>query len=204
VVPVLPPSPEPPPNRAQLPVAAYDPTPAPAPPPPSTWRERLLDSLATTTPRQPLGALMPSARNLARVAAADARLHDEATETRLIEDHGPFFRRGLEALRGNWHPDEVLRRQHDDAVRRCGHENRMTYAVAVIDGDGNVVDVDLKGSSGCAPLDVEAVRAFRRVARFPHPPQALFVDGEGAPAATARLPVRFLVSFDGGLQVDWR
>jgi TonB family protein len=205
---VLPPSPTPPDNAAVLPIAERAPDPLqPVPPPtptaPGTWKERLLSSLAPP-PRSPDAVLPPSFATLDRVAAADARLHDDKNEERLVVDYGPFFRRGLEALRATWHPDEVLQRQQRDEVLRCARELRTTLAVAVIDREGDVIDVELKRPSGCPMLDAEALAAFRRVARFPHPPDGLFVDGVGAPADTARLPVRFIVSFDGTVRLDWR
>lgn len=205
VAPELPPSDAPPENRAQLPVV--EPSPAPAPPPqPSTWAERVKEQLAATTPkahRAPTGVLAPSAGTVERVAAADPRLHDEATEQRLQQDFGPFFRRGIELLRGHWHPDEVLALTERDPARRCGGRMRTTYAVAVLDREGDVVDVDLRRGSGCPELDVEAVAAFKRAARFPFPPEGMFVGPDGAPTTTARFPVRFIVTFDGGLRIEW-
>jgi TonB family protein len=161
-------------------------------------------AFAASTPGFPTGALAPRAATLGAVAAADARLYDEQTEKKLQEDHGPFFRRGIEALRGQWHPQDVLR-QADllDATRLCGKQTRTTFAVAVLDMSGNVVDVDVKNPSGCPQLDDEAVRAFRRVAQFPHPPQGLFVNPDGTPSKTTRYPVRFIVTFDGRLRIDW-
>jgi TonB family protein len=207
VVPELPASPSPPDNAAILPVVDKAPDPvAPAPPAsptPSTWKDHLLSSLKSP-PRPNDGFLAPSTSTLAQVANADARLHDDENERRLVEDYGPFFRRGLEALRATWHPDDVLRRDRSDEVRRCARQTRETLAIAVIDRDGHVVDVQLSRASGCPALDGEALAAFRRVARFPYPPEGLFVDGAGAPAATARLPVRFIVSFDGSVRLDWR
>jgi TonB family protein len=208
VVPELPPSSNPPDAAAVLPLAEKAPDPlVPLPPPApsasSSWKERLLSSLAP--PPRPLdGPLAPSTSTLARVANADARLHDDKNEERLIVDYGPFFRRGLEALRATWHPDDVLRRDRSEDVRRCAQQTRETLAVAVIDREGDVVDVQLTRGSGCPALDGEAVAAFRRVARFPHPPTGLFVDGAGEPSSTARLPVRFIVSFDGSVRLDWR
>mgnify|MGYP006194647243 CR=1 FL=1 len=70
--------------------------------------------------------------------------------------------------------------------------------------EGHVVDVDLKVPSGCPGLDEEAIAAFKRVAHFPHPPAGIFVAPDGSPRKTARYPVRFIVTFDGGLRLDWR
>jgi TonB family protein len=205
VRPELPPSQSPPENRAQLPIVEASPDPAPPPAPaPTTWRERLLQSLSTTAPKAPTGVLAPSLLTLQRVADNDARLHDEENEQRLMADFGPFFRRGIEALRGQWHPEEILQEDAHRETRRCARETRTTFAVAVIDKAGTVVDVELKNPSGCPQLDDEAMGAFRRVARFPHPPEGLFVLPDGTPSATARWPVRFIVSFDGGLRLDWR
>ncbi|MDP2341016.1 MAG: energy transducer TonB [Deltaproteobacteria bacterium] len=205
VLPELPPSEDPPENRAQLPVVETSPSPAPPPEPvPSTWKDRLMASLATSAPKAPSGVLAPSFRTLQRVADNDAKLHDEENEQRLVADFGPFFRRGIEALRGRWHPEEVLREDAQRDTRRCAKQMRTTWAVAVIDKAGNVVDVDLKRGSGCPQLDVEAIEAFRRVAQFPHPPEGLFVLPDGTPSETARYPVRFIVTFDGGLRLDWR
>lgn len=189
---------------AKLPVVEK----APEPTPPSTWQERLSQQLAMSrppTPKLPSGVLAPSATQLDRVVMSDASLHDEATERRLMQDHSQFFRRGLEALRSNWHPDVVLREteRSRDASRRCGARDRTTFAVAVLDRKGRVVDVDLKSDSGCADLDQEAIAAFMRVAQFPHPPEGIFVAPDGTPTETARYPVRFIVTFNGGLRLDW-
>ncbi len=205
VLPELPPSEEPPPERAELPMVEQSPEPAP-PPAPSTWKDRLLEQLAATRPRParvPMGELAPTFSSLDRVAFNDPRMHDEENERRMAEDFGPFFRRGLEALRGNWHPNEVLDNTEHDPTRRCGRQDRTTFAVAVLDKEGNVVDVDLKTPSGCPALDDEAVAAFKRVARFPHPPAGIFVAPDGTPTETARYPVRFIVTFEGGFQLLW-
>lgn len=204
VLPVLPPSQTPPEHRALLPVVEFSPAPAPPPTPAAqTWQGRLLSSLAATAPQVPTGILAPSFQTLDRVAANDARLHDEENEARIQADYGPFFRRGIEALRARWHPDEVLHSNKLADTRRCARQTRITFAVAVIDRDGNILDVELKNPSGCPELDDEAVDAFRRVAQFPHPPGGLFVLPDGTPASTARYPVRFIVTFDGGLRLDW-
>lgn len=204
VAPELLPSEDPPENRAQLPMVEVDPTPAP-PPEPQTWEERLREQLAATTPKRPRmasGPLAPSFAQLHGVAGADPRLHDERTERRLAESFGPFFRRGLEALRGNWHPDAVLR--EPAVLRRCGRVARTSYAVALLDREGRVADVELMRSSGCPELDDEAVAAFKRVGHFPHPPAGIFVGPDGSLLELARYPVRFIVTFDGGLRLDWR
>ncbi len=181
---------------------------SPAPTAPSTWQDRLSQQLAMTrpaAPKMPSGVLAPSLAQLDRVVMSDASLHDEQTERRLMQDHGQFFRRGLEALRSNWHPDVVLREteRSRDSTRRCGQRDRTTYAVAILDKKGRVVDVDLKSDSGCADLDQEAVSAFLRVASFPHPPAGIFVAPDGTPTETARYPVRFIVTFNGGIRLDW-
>lgn len=149
------------------------------------------------------GVLAPSPSALQRVAANDPRMHDEETERRLMVDHGPFFRRGIDALRGHWHPNEVIQRANRDPARRCGERTRTTFAVAVLDKKGNVVDVDLKDTSGCVALDDEAIAAFKRVAQFPQPPLDLFKAPDGTPLETARFPVHFILSFDGQLHLRW-
>lgn len=131
-------------------------------------------------------------------------MHDEENERRLMADHGPFFRRGIEALRASWHPNEALRGVSSDPVQRCGKRTRITFAVAILDKLGNVVDVDLKEPSGCPVLDDEAIAAFKRVARFPQPPLGLFQAPDGSALETARFPVHFILSFDGGLRLDWQ
>jgi TonB family protein len=202
VVRVLAPTPD---EHVELPVVEAAPEPAPAPKP--RWQQLLEGSLASSAPvrpRMPSGELAPSIALLERVALADPRLHDEETEQRLMQDHGAFFRRGLEALRGHWHPNEVLNATERDPARKCGHRTRTTFAVAVLDKQGNVVDVDLKNPSGCDELDQEAVAAFKRTAKFPYPPAGIFVTPDGEPMETARYPVRFIVTFDGGLRIDWR
>jgi outer membrane biosynthesis protein TonB len=205
IVPALPPSDAPPEERVRVPIAERaSTTEPPAPAPPARWKEGLLDALAASAPKRPRvpTALAPSAGTLGKVAASDPRLHDEATEQRLQTDFGPFFRRTIEQLRAAWRPDDVIARA--DFRTTCGHEPRTTYAVAIIDKRGRIVDVDLRRSSGCASLDEEAVATFLRVGEFPYPPSQMFVTPDGAPADTARYPVRFIVTFDGRRQIEWR
>ena len=135
---------------------------------------------------------------------SDARLFDEQTEKRMAANFGPFLQRGVNALRGHWHPDRVLDNPVGDSTRLCGKQRRQTYAVAVMNKAGKVIDVELKNPSGCPQLDDEAVAAFKRVGEFPYPPAAMFVAPDGTPTATARFPVRFIVTFDGGISLDWR
>jgi outer membrane biosynthesis protein TonB len=206
VAPEVAPSPDPPDHRAQLPVVAPTDKPAPAPEPLS-WKEALLAQLKRTQPRSvrmPTGTLAPTFNQLQSVAANDPRMHDEETERRLMVDHGAFFRRGVESLRRAWHPLEAVRRANRDPTRRCGWRTRTTFAVAVLDKTGRVVDVDLKDASGCADLDDEAVAAFKRVTRFPSPPLDLFKAPDGTPLETARFPVRFIVAFDGSVRLQWQ
>lgn len=205
VLPELPPSP-----RDDVPVLPNaERAPEATPMPPQSWAQSLQDSLRATRPKPSTAIpaeLMPSIATLDRVAAADPRMHDDELERRMAHDYGQFFRRGLEALRSNWHPVVVLNRteRSRDPERRCGRRDRTTFAVAVIDKQGNVVDVDLKNPSGCDDLDEEAVAAFKRVGQFPHPPEEIFVAPDGTPMETARYPVRFIVMFNGGIQLDWR
>lgn len=202
VVPELPPSENPPDNRAQLPVAEK--SDVPAPPPTGSWKDKLSDALKTPAPsKAPTGPLAPSFGTLDRVAMSDAKLFDEQTEKKIAANFGPFFRRGIDALRSNWHPDDVLRQLGPDPTLLCGKQKRETWAVAVIDKDGKVVDIEVKKDSGCKALDTEAVAAFKRVAKFPFPPAGLFVAPDGTPTDTARWPVRFIVTFDGGYSLDW-
>ena len=202
VQPVLPPQETPSETRAVLPPTETSPEPAP-PPQPSSWRSSLLSSLAETTPKTtvPTGVLAPSFRTLQAVANNDMRLHDDEREAEIAENFGPFFRRGIEALRRTWHPEDALL---DPEVRkRCQTTLRTTQAVATLDRDGTIVDVEVKRGSGCPELDAEAVKAWRLVAQLPHPPKGLFVLPDGTPTDTARMPVRFIVSFDGGLRLTY-
>jgi hypothetical protein len=41
------------------------------------------------------------------------------------------------------------------------------------------------------------------VARFPHPPPGIFFGPDGSELETARYPVRFIVTFDGLVHLDW-
>ncbi len=201
VAPELPPSEAPPENRAQLPIVEVSPT--PAPPPTGSWKDRLTESLKPApTPRAPTGPLAPSFRTLDQVALSDAKLFDEQTEKRIAANYGPFLRRGIDALRGNWHPERVL--DVADTRRACGHQNRTTFATAVMNKSGRVIDVELKNPSGCPQLDEEAIAAFLRVGEFPHPPAGMFIAPDGTTRETARFPVRFIVTFDGGISLDWR
>lgn len=83
-----------------------------------------------------------------------------------------FFNRVKQAVRDEWHPDEILGR-HDPSGRIYGTQDRTTMLKVQLRPDGRIEDVKVVRRSGVDSLDDEAMSAFRRAQPFANPPAAL-------------------------------
>jgi TonB family protein len=86
-----------------------------------------------------------------------------------------FFQRVKESLKRNWRPAREYRRA-DPTGRVYGVRDRMTVLSVRLDRDGGLMDLSLRAGSGVAPLDDEAMRAFRAAQPFPNPPAGLVAE----------------------------
>ncbi len=56
-------------------------------------------------------------------------------------------------------------------------ENRITSLEILIDGIGNIVKINVKGSSGVRELDDAAIESFNKAGPFPNPPKGMIKNG---------------------------
>lgn len=56
-------------------------------------------------------------------------------------------------------------------------ENLITSLTVVLDHVGNIVDMQIEGTSGVKELDQAAIDSFNKAGPFPNPPKGLMVDG---------------------------
>ena len=102
-----------------------------------------------------------------------------------------FFNRIKQAVRDEWHPDEILGR-HDPSGRIYGTQDRVTTLKVRLRADGRIEDLQVARRSGVEFLDDEAQSAFRRVQPFANPPSGL-ADADGF----IRFNFGFIVNLSG-------
>lgn len=73
-------------------------------------------------------------------------------------------------------------REKAEALYRSGRripaaENRITSLVIAIDTQGNIVDINVKSTSGVSELDAAAIESFNKAGPFPNPPSGMMKDG---------------------------
>lgn len=56
-------------------------------------------------------------------------------------------------------------------------KNRITSLEITLDNKGNIVKINIKGSSGVKELDDAAIESFNRAGPFPNPPSGMMKDG---------------------------
>lgn len=59
-----------------------------------------------------------------------------------------------------------------------GSEELITALIITLDQDGEVINIQIKGSSGIKELDDAAIESFNEAGPFPNPPDDLIVDGK--------------------------
>lgn len=102
-----------------------------------------------------------------------------------------FFNRIKQAVRDEWHPDEILGR-HDPSGRIYGTQDRVTTLKVRLRADGRIEDLQVARRSGVEFLDDEAQSAFRRAQPFANPPSGL-ADADGF----IRFNFGFIVNLSG-------
>ena len=151
--------------------------------------------------------LMPSWQELAQYSGSAFNDHledvEEDAQTRLNTfewKHASFFNRMKESISEQWSPDREVR-IHDPEGILLGRKDRYTLVEVFIDPKGNLVDVNIKKSSGVFYLDDEAVRALKAAAPFPSPPHMIFKE-----KSTFSFSFGFYVGLEKGYALDfnWR
>jgi TonB family protein len=61
--------------------------------------------------------------------------------------------------------------------RLASNENRITSLQITLDDKGNIVRINVKGSSGVQELDEAAVESFNKAGPFPNPPSGMMKNG---------------------------
>lgn len=102
-----------------------------------------------------------------------------------------FFNRIKQAVRDEWHPDEILGR-HDPSGRIYGSQDRVSMLKVQLRADGRIDDLKVVRRSGVDSLDDEAQAAFRRAQPFANPPPGL-ADADGM----IRFNFGFVVNLSG-------
>ena len=105
--------------------------------------------------------------------------------------YAAFFNRIKQAVRDEWHPDEILGR-HDPSGRIYGTQDRVTTLKVRLRADGRIEDLQVARRSGVDFLDEEAQSAFRRAQPFANPPAGL-ADADGF----IRFNFGFIVNLSG-------
>src|SRR5205085_10859403 len=90
--------------------------------------------------------------------------------------YASFFNRVSDAIRRQWHPNDVLRRRRDSEQEIAG-KSRQTTVELMLNRRGEVVKALVHTYSGADVLDDEALRAVRAAGPFPNPPDGLFDPG---------------------------
>ncbi len=144
--------------------------------------------------------LMPTPQQLARSLGMGAGSPDyledvddgDATGLNAKKWKGaPFFNRIKQAVRDEWHPDELLGR-HDPSGRIYGAQDRVTMLKVQLRADGRIDELKVVRRSGVDFLDDEALSAFRRAQPFANPPAGL-ADADGF----IRFNFGFIVNLSG-------
>lgn len=105
--------------------------------------------------------------------------------------YAAFFNRIKQAVRDEWHPDEILGR-HDPSGRIYGTQDRVTTLKVRLRADGRIEELQVARRSGVEFLDDEAQSAFRRAQPFANPPAGL-ADADGF----IRFNFGFIVNLSG-------
>lgn len=90
-----------------------------------------------------------------------------------------FYHRIRVQLEQHW--GKSLKEQVENLYRTgrriASGEDKITALRITLDGRGQILDVQVKGSSGVSELDRAAIEAFNRAGPFPNPPQGMLMNG---------------------------
>ena len=130
-----------------------------------TSMDRILHQAATQAPNRFIPNGTPEALD-------DVPEGDETILNTRAYKHGWFFNRVVGALYQNWRVQEA-HRHNDPTGKVYGIRDRHTVVFAILNRNGELLDIAIKKSSGAPHLDDEAIAAFRRAQPFPNPPEEL-------------------------------
>ncbi len=111
--------------------------------------------------------------------------------------HAGFFNRVRREVAPRWEP--LVRRILERSKERMTAGVYQTGLVTILDSEGNVLDVEIKKSSGFPAFDEAARSAIRLSLRFPRPPREMQDEDK-----LVRFELSFLVNLDpGGFRFDY-
>jgi TonB family protein len=127
----------------------------------------------------PVPDLKPSKDVLERVLGGGSVDHledvENGDETALNAKrwvYASFFNRLKRQVAMNWDPQTVWRRSDPDGSH-YGFKTRVTEVRVSLSAKGDLAKIVVTNPSGSTELDEEALRAFRKAAPFPNPPDGL-------------------------------
>lgn len=90
-----------------------------------------------------------------------------------------FYHRIKQKLEQYWGNSiqEKAKRLWKTGRRLASSENRITSLQITIDDKGNIVRINVKGSSGVQELDDAAIESFNKAGPFPNPPSGMMKNG---------------------------
>lgn len=91
-----------------------------------------------------------------------------------------YYNRIKDALRQHWEPNvrEKVKIIYRQGRSIASAKDRVTQVLVTLDGNGELIKVEVLLQSGVADLDNAAVEAFRQAAPFPNPPKGM-IESDG-------------------------
>jgi len=90
-----------------------------------------------------------------------------------------FYHRIKQKLEQHWGASlqEKMERIYKSGRQVAAMDNRITSLVVMLDGKGNIVEVQISSTSGVRELDDAAIESFNKAGPFPNPPQGMLENG---------------------------
>ncbi len=91
-----------------------------------------------------------------------------------------FFYRIRQKLEQHWGKSlkEKTSKLYKSGRQLAANQDKITALQVVLNSEGKIVNVIVKGTSGVTELDEAAIESFQKAGPFPNPPAGLLVDGE--------------------------
>ncbi|MBT3234814.1 MAG: energy transducer TonB [Bdellovibrionales bacterium] len=164
-----------------------------------------LKDLAVSSSRKVVMAPSPKRQKVAGLKYGDRNSLGHASNNDFLEDvplgdmtnlntvefkYYGFYHRIRQKLEQYW--GDSLREKSEylfrSGRRLPSNENKITALTVTIDAKGNIINVNVKSTSGIRELDDAAVESFNRAGPFPNPPAGMIKGGQ------ARLEWGFVVN----------
>lgn len=109
----------------------------------------------------------------------DVALGDVTNLNTIENKYYGFYHRIRQKLEQYWGSTihERAKSLYKKGRRLPASENLITAITVILNESGNIVDIQIEGTSGVKELDQAAVESFNKAGPFPNPPKGLLVDG---------------------------